>query len=88
MVMKMNKKEFVKELSNKLFYTEDKCIIINEILESNFFISKKNKSKIIEEFIQRLDVKQEEAMKIYDIAVKIINDEIKNKLKHPFRSKD
>lgn len=88
MVTKMNKTEFISKLSEELSYSEKKCAIINEILEDNFFISKKNKDKIVEELIQKLDVDYEEATKIYEIAVKIINDEVKNKLKHPFKSKD
>ena len=48
MVMKMNKKEFIKALSEKMNYSEEKCLVINEILESNFFISKKSKDKIMD----------------------------------------
>lgn len=88
MVMKMNKKEFVMELSRELNYSEDKCTIINDVLESNFFISKKNRDKIIGELSTKLDIDNEEATNIYDKAVNIINTEIKNKLKHPFKSKD
>lgn len=88
MVMKMNKRDFINELSTTLSYSEDKCIIINDILENNFFISKKNKDKIIEEFIKNLNVNNEEAINIYDVAVRIVKGEIKNKLKHPFKSKD
>ena len=88
MVMNLNKTEFIKKLSKKLSYSKDKCIIINEILESNFFISKKNKDKIIEELIRVLDINQEEAINIYNIAVTIIKNEVKNKLRHPFKSKD
>ncbi len=88
MVMNLNKNEFVNELSKQLSYSKEKCIMINDILENNFFISKKNKDKIIEEFIQELDINKEEAMSIYEIAVKIIKEEVKNKLKHPFKSKD
>ena len=53
MVMKMNKRDFINKLSIELSYSKDKCSIINEILENNFFISKKNKDKIIEEFIHK-----------------------------------
>ncbi len=86
MVMKMNKNEFLSELAKQLSYSKEKCLMINDILESNFFISKKNKDKIIDEFMQKLKVSNEEALKIYDIAVKIIKDEVKNKLKHPFQN--
>lgn len=88
MVMKMNKQDFLNQLSIELSYSQDKCLIINEILENNFFISKKNKDKIIEEFMQILNVDNEEATHIYNTAIKIIQDEVKNNLKHPFRSKD
>lgn len=88
MVMKMNKKGFIESLSRELSYSNDKCVIINDVLESNFFISKKNKNKIIGELISELDINSDEACRIYDIAVKIINNEIKNALRHPFKSND
>lgn len=88
MVMKMNKKEFIVELSKEINYFIDKCIIINDILESNFFISKKNRDSIIEEISIKLNISYEDAVNIYDKAVGIINNEIKNKLKHPFKSRD
>lgn len=88
MVMKVNKKEFILELAKELSYSEDRCIIINDILESNFFISKKNKDKIIKELVMKLDIENKDAINVYDTAVKIINNEIKNKLKHPFKSID
>lgn len=86
MVMKMNKSEFIDTLSKRLSYSKEKCIIINDILERNFFISKKNKNKIIENFIQKLELSETEANYVYDVAVKIVNDEIKYKLKHPFKN--
>ena len=88
MVMKMNKTEFINKLSKELKYSKCKCVIINDILESNFFISKKNKDIIIKEFIQKLNVSNEEAKNIYEIAVKILNEEIEFELKHPFKSID
>lgn len=88
MGIRMNKKEFVMELSKRLSYSKDKCIMINEILESNFFISKKNKDRIIEELLKKLNVSHEGAIKIYEIAMTIINDEVKNKLRHPFKDRD
>lgn len=88
MVMNMNKNEFITKLAEFFYYSKEKCIIINNILESNFFISKKNKDKIIEELIEQLEIDQDEAVRIYDLAVMIIKDEVKNKLKHPFKSKN
>ncbi len=84
----MNKNGFIIELSKQLSYSKEKCIMINDILESNFFLSKKNKDKIIEELMQILNISNEEAIKIYDISVKIVKDEVKNKLKHPFKNQD
>ena len=88
MVMQMNKKYFIDKLSKELSYSEDKCIVINEILESNFIISKKSKEPIINELMLKLEIDIEEANHIYDVAVKIIKEEIKDKLKHPFKNKD
>lgn len=84
----MNKRQFIIALSKRLSYPKEKCIIINDILENNFFISKKSKDKIIREFIQTLNINIKEAIRIYDIAIKIIKDEIKDKLKHPFRNQN
>ncbi len=88
MVMKMNKNGFISELSKQLSYSKEKCIMMNDILESNFFISKKNKDKIIDEFIRKLKISSEEAKKIYDAAVKVIKDEVKSKLRHPFQNQN
>lgn len=84
----MNKRGFIKKLSERLNYTEDTCIIINDILENNFFISRKNRDKIIQELVSRLDVSEVEAANIYETAKTILNNEIKRKIKHPFGSQE
>ncbi len=38
--------------------------------------------------MQILKASSEEAIKIYDTSVKIIKDEVENKLKHPFKNQD
>lgn len=81
----MNKSEFVKALMNKTKISEKDALIVNKVLESNFFISKKNKDKIISEFVLKLDITINEATGVYEDAVTIINEEIKRKIKHPFR---
>lgn len=83
----MNKKEFIKTLANELSYDEYKCIIINDILESNFFISKKSKSKIIDELEVQLNINSDEAIRIYEVAINIVKRELKDTIRHPFRSK-
>lgn len=87
MVMKLNKSAFINELSTHLSYSKDKCNLINEILENNFFISKKSKDKIINKLSCELNIDEEEALNIYNVSVQIINNEVKNKLKHPFKNK-
>ena len=86
--MKMNKSEFIKKLSEQLKLSEEKCILINDILESNFVISKKSKDIIMEELISKLDVSSDEANHIYEVCVQCIKEEVKNSLKHPFKNKN
>lgn len=84
MVKKMNKKGFIGELSKLTNYSEEECRVINEILENNFFLSKRSKDKILDDFTNRLGIDCKEANRIYDVALKIINDEIRDKLSHSF----
>lgn len=80
----MNREKFIERLSNQSDLTKEKAILVNDILENNFFISKKYKDKIISEIVLSLNININEATKIYEIAKDIIGSEIKNKLKHPF----
>lgn len=82
----MNKTRFINELEKQTKYSKEKCIIIKNILEENFFISKKNKDTIINTIHNELEVSNEEANKIYEVAVNIVKKEIKNKVKHPFKN--
>lgn len=82
----MNKEKFVKELENVTGLDNEKCIIINNILESNFIVGKKNKEKIISDVIEKLEMTREEAEKIYESAMSILSSGIKDKLMHPFGS--
>ena len=50
----MNKSEFIKELSKQTGYDEEKCIVINSIVEDTFIIGKKNKDKMIEKFEEQI----------------------------------
>ena len=84
----MNKTDFVKKLSKELDISLDKTNIINDILGNNFLVGKMNKDKIIKELSSKLKINENEANKIYDKAVKIIGDEIKKKIKNPFKSLD
>jgi len=86
MVMKLNKDYFINKLSKELSCSLDRSSLINEILERNFFIRKKNKDKVIDELMYSLNIQSEEATKIYNLAIKIITEEVKYKLRHPFKS--
>ena len=83
----MNKKEFLNELSKQTDLNKNKVILVNDILEKHFFISKKNKDKIISELVIKLDISLDKATEIYNVSKKIVSNEIINKLKHPFKDK-
>ena len=84
----MNKSEYIKELSKQTGYDEEKCILINNIIENHFIFVRKNKEKIIKDLKDKASLTEDDAENIYDISIKIINEGIKNKLKHPFKSQD
>lgn len=84
----MNKTGFIKELSKQTGYDEKKCILINSIMEDYFIFGRKNKDKIIQDLQVKANLSEDDSENIYDIAIKIITGGIKDKLKHPFKSKD
>lgn len=84
----MNKKEVAKLLSEKLEITIDDALKINEILENNLIFGRKGKEKILTELQNKLNITPDKANDIYNQASKIISKEIKNKIKHPFKSND
>ena len=84
----MNKTGFIKALSEKTNYSIEDCTRINSILEDNFIISKKNKCKIVDQLMKEMNVDYDEADNIYNISVELISSQIKDKIKHPFKSKD
>lgn len=62
----MNKENFIKELESLTELDNEKCIIINNILESSFIIEKKNKEKIVFDISEGLGLTTTEAEKIYE----------------------
>ena len=88
MVMKMNKDKFIKELSKQTEYDETKCEVINQVLEKYFIFKRNNKDKIIKELQVSANLSEDDSENVYDISIKIIKKEIKNKLKHPFKGQD
>ena len=84
----MNKAEFIKELYKQTGYDEQKCILINDIIENYFIFGRKNKEKIIQALQIKASLSEDDAENVYDISKKIITGEIENKLKHPFKSQN
>ena len=80
----VNKTKFIKELEKESQLSTEECLIINDVLENNFIIGKKNKNKIITSLIEKLNINYEESENIYNISMKIVSNSIKRKLKHPF----
>lgn len=83
----MNKRTFIRTLEKELNYSNSVCLKINNILENNFFLSYKNKDKIIAKFIEKLNVTSNEALNIYNVSLKILKANIIFKIKHPFKNK-
>lgn len=84
----MNKNGFIMKLSKQTGYDEGKCILINDVIENYFILGKRNKDKIIQDLQIKASLSEDDAENIYDIVVEIITGEIKNKIKHPFKSQD
>ena len=80
----VNKTKFINELEKETQLSTEECLIINDVLENNFIIGKKNKNKIITSLIEKLNINYKESEKIYNTSMKIILNSIKRKLKHPF----
>ena len=88
MVMKMNKTGFLKELQEKTNLSEKDTLVVSSILDDYFVFGKKNKDKIVTAIKEKLDLTDEKADEIYNITMSIISSNIKDKIKHPFKSKD
>lgn len=80
----MNKTGFIKELSKQTGYDEQKCNLINNVIEDYFIFGRRSKEKIIKDLQIKVSLNEDDSENVYDIAIKIIIEEIKNKLKHPF----
>lgn len=81
MNIKMNKNDFIEELLQRLNYSKEEVSKINNILEKNFFISKKSKEKIITKLMSTLNISLEEANRIYDTARSLLKEEVDKNLK-------
>ena len=84
----MNKTEFIDALAKKTGFSEAECTKINSILEDVFILGKNHKEKLVEKFEAELKLEKEKAEKLYEDAMGLIGSEVKDKLKHPFKSQD
>lgn len=86
--MKNNKRALLVELKERLNVSENDCVIINNIVEETSLFGKKNKTKMINGFIEQLNVSEERADEIYNTFMDIFKRRIKWKIRHPFKSYD
>ncbi|MGN1297790.1 MAG: hypothetical protein ACI4VH_05135 [Clostridia bacterium] len=84
----MNKEKVIKELEKVTGLDNGKCVIVNSILENHFIIGKKNKEKMILDMEEQLKITKEDAERIYESAMSILANGIKDKLKHPFGTQE
>lgn len=87
MVILMNN-PVIKELEEKTGRSKQECIVINSCLENHFIIGQNNRKKIVDDLMESLSIDEKEADDIYNISMEIIAKRIKNKIFHPFKSKD
>ena len=88
MVKKMNKTYFLNQLQEETKLSEKDVLVVSSILDDHFVFGKKNKDKIVNDIIEKLNVSSDKAEEIYNITMSIISSNIKDKLKHPFKSQD
>lgn len=88
MVKKMNKTYFLEQLKEETNLSEKDVLALSSILDDHFVFGKKNKDKIVSDIKGKLEVSNDKAEEIYNITMSIISSNVKDKLKHPFKSQD
>ena len=83
----MNKTKFINKLSLLSGYDIEQCSIVNDSLENHLIVGKKGQEKIINDIETRLGIDRESANKLYSISISILNEEVKDRIKHPFKKK-
>ena len=69
---KINREKVKRLLQEEGSRSNEDCITICEVLEKNSIIGRKNKEKIINDFIENLDTSYEEANKLYNECMAIL----------------
>ena len=72
MVMKMNREKWVERLQKETDRSQEECLLIHEILESHCIVGRNNKKKIINDFIEKLQIDDSQANKLYNICMENI----------------
>lgn len=85
-MMKNNKQALLVDLKERLNISEEECIIINSIVEDTSLFGKKNKAKMMDAFINQLNVTEERAEEIYETFMDIVKSRIKFKIMHPLKN--
>lgn len=67
-----NKEKFIKLLNEKTTMSIDHCNVVNNILESHFIIGKNNKEKIVNDFMEKLNLGYEDADELYNNCAEIL----------------
>lgn len=60
------------KLKEKTNYSDLECNIIDEILNKHFIIGKNNKKKIINDFMEQLNIDENDSDELYNICFEII----------------
>ncbi len=72
MGMKMNKDKIINKLVENINRSTLECNIIYDILDKNGIVGRKSKEKIKRDFIEKLNVSESEADKIYNTCMEIV----------------
>ena len=81
----MNKEDFISELMAQTGLNEEDGAAANDIFEKTFLAGKQNKSLIISQLSERLNVSEIKAEMIYDVAVGLLTSVAIKKVKNHFK---
>ncbi len=85
MVIYMNNREIMEKVNEELKLDNESLMKFSKIVNEVPIVGKKNKNKMINLFINELNVNESVAEEYYNVFSKIIKGAIKDKLKHPFK---
>ena len=80
----MNKTGFINKLAAETGLTLDQAKMVNEVIESNPFIGKNSREKIIPQIGAKLGIDEKQSKDICDKAFDIIGGALFDKIKNPF----